>query len=97
MLVDCRSRFPQMAAPVQMSGGQLIQAEPDWAGMIIQGTGLFWRGVGIAAIRAMDAILTWHERARSRAQLKQLDQRALNDLGLTHRDVMREIEKPFWR
>ena len=97
MLVDSRSRFPLVAAPVQMSGGQLIEFESDWAGMIIQGAGLFWRGVGIAVIRATDAILTWHERARSRVHLSQLDERALRDLGLTRRDVMVETSKPFWR
>jgi uncharacterized protein YjiS (DUF1127 family) len=37
------------------------------------------------------------ERARTRRLLAQLDQRDLADLGLSHADRLRELEKPFWR
>jgi uncharacterized protein YjiS (DUF1127 family) len=37
------------------------------------------------------------ERARTRRLLSQLEGRDLADLGLSHADRMKELEKPFWR
>jgi len=37
------------------------------------------------------------ERARSRRLLAQLDGRQLSDLGISHSDRVRELDKPFWR
>ncbi|MFL1523413.1 DUF1127 domain-containing protein [Pseudomonas sp. O230] len=37
------------------------------------------------------------ERARTRRLLAQLDGRQLSDLGLSHSDRVRELDKPFWR
>jgi len=42
-------------------------------------------------------LLTWHDRARQRYQLAQLDEAALKDLGLSRVDVARECRKPFWQ
>ncbi|MGI9452792.1 MAG: DUF1127 domain-containing protein [Geminicoccaceae bacterium] len=39
----------------------------------------------------------WAARSRQRHHLAELDNIALRDIGLTHRDVQREIAKPFWR
>lgn len=44
-------------------------------------------------------IALWHQRARSRAELRRLcafDERMLKDIGLGADDVRREISKPFW-
>lgn len=38
----------------------------------------------------------WHERAQQRRQLQSLDNRMLQDLGLTRADVDAEVAKPFW-
>jgi uncharacterized protein YjiS (DUF1127 family) len=38
----------------------------------------------------------WRRRARDRAELASLDDRMLDDIGLTRIDIMREIGKPFW-
>jgi len=51
-----------------------------------------------ALLRAM-----WHwargcaARRRQRHFLALLDERGMRDIGLTRSDVMREVEKPFWR
>lgn len=37
------------------------------------------------------------ERARTRRLLAQLDGRQLSDLGISHSDRVRELDKPFWR
>lgn len=42
-------------------------------------------------------IQTWTDRARTRAALRQLDPRLLDDIGVTRGDAMIEAEKPFWR
>jgi uncharacterized protein YjiS (DUF1127 family) len=39
----------------------------------------------------------WRERARQRAQLADLDDHMLSDIGITRVDQRRECEKPFWR
>jgi uncharacterized protein YjiS (DUF1127 family) len=56
-----------------------------------------WRALDAGLLRAVDAILTWRERARTRRQLAMLDDRLLHDIGLTRVDAWSEAEKPFWR
>ena len=46
--------------------------------------------------RALDAVAVWHERARQRRRLMELDDRLLQDIGLTRADVARETSKSFW-
>jgi uncharacterized protein YjiS (DUF1127 family) len=41
-------------------------------------------------------VLEWQERARQRRHLLELDDRMLQDIGVTRADVDREIAKPFW-
>ncbi|WP_431855778.1 DUF1127 domain-containing protein [Azospirillum sp.] len=45
----------------------------------------------------LDTLAEWHQRAVSRRELAQLDDRMLHDIGVTSADVEREIGKPFWR
>ncbi len=40
---------------------------------------------------------SWHDRARDRRMLAELDDRLLSDIGLSRADVWREVNKPFWR
>ena len=47
--------------------------------------------------RAVDTVLTWHERARERRQLMQLIDRMLSDIGISRAEASGEAEKPFWR
>jgi len=49
-----------------------------------------------AARRVVAVLKLWRERARSRAELADLDNHTLNDIGLTRIDVAREITKRFW-
>ncbi|MEM9473044.1 MAG: DUF1127 domain-containing protein [Pseudomonadota bacterium] len=39
----------------------------------------------------------WHERARQRRQLGELDDRLLSDIGLRRIDASRESSKHFWQ
>jgi uncharacterized protein YjiS (DUF1127 family) len=47
--------------------------------------------------RAVDLLLTWHERARQRRHLRSLGDYMLRDIGLSRADVEGEAGKPFWR
>ncbi len=38
----------------------------------------------------------WRERSASRQQLSRLDDRMLNDIGLSYHEVHEEVSKPFW-
>ena len=48
-------------------------------------------------LTAMQVIVLWETRARTRAALQALPSERLWDLGLTTAEVLREVEKPFWR
>ncbi|WP_150654692.1 DUF1127 domain-containing protein [Pseudomonas fluorescens] len=47
--------------------------------------------------RLFRAIANSLERTRTRRLLAQLDDRQLSDLGISHSDRARELDKPFWR
>jgi uncharacterized protein YjiS (DUF1127 family) len=47
--------------------------------------------------RAIDLLLTWHERSRQRRQLRSLSTHMLHDIGMSRADVEGEATKPFWR
>ncbi len=46
---------------------------------------------------AFDMLLSWMEIARQRRFLQMLDDRLLQDVGLSRADVEAETSKPFWR
>lgn len=50
-----------------------------------------------ASVRTADMLLAWLERTRQRRLLVTLDDRMLDDIGLSRSDVLRESDKPFWR
>jgi uncharacterized protein YjiS (DUF1127 family) len=63
-------------------------------------------GAGAAAWRARNrsplqlcraVLLTWIARARERNALSDLDDRLLDDVGLSREAAEREWRKPFWR
>ncbi|MGH6912665.1 MAG: DUF1127 domain-containing protein [Geminicoccales bacterium] len=60
-------------------------------------TALAWRQALSALDHAVDSILTWRERARTRRQLLAMDDRLLSDIGITRAEAHHEAEKPFWR
>ena len=45
----------------------------------------------------LDLIWSWHEASRQRHLLAQLDDRALEDIGITPAEARREHTSPFWR
>ena len=47
--------------------------------------------------QVLDTVAEWHQRAVSRRELAQLDDRMLQDIGISNVDVEREVSKPFWR
>ncbi len=52
---------------------------------------------GRTAMRVLDGLATWQERASARAHLAALDDHYLKDMGLDRAQVEREAVKPFWR
>lgn len=69
---------------------------PRWRGQIRLGptqlAAQTWRAISGGLVTALD----WHERARQRRTLSELDDRMLRDLGLTRSDVYKECRKHFW-
>ena len=47
--------------------------------------------------RIARALAAWQRRARERAQLADMSERELRDIGLTSAESAREDAKPFWR
>lgn len=59
-------------------------------------TGLAYMVVGKVG-RGVLNLLAWQDRIRDRGRLASLDQRLLQDIGLSRADIDREISKPFWQ
>ncbi len=53
--------------------------------------------VSTLALRGVDAVLLWQERARQRHMLAMMDAHLLRDIGLDRSAAREEAEKPFWR
>jgi uncharacterized protein YjiS (DUF1127 family) len=53
--------------------------------------------IQILGTTLLDRLRRCVERARQRHALAELDDRLLQDVGLTRDDVTSEVEKPFWR
>ncbi|GLQ06256.1 DUF1127 domain-containing protein [Sneathiella chinensis] len=47
--------------------------------------------------KVLASLLLWQERASMRAQLAQLDEENLIDMGISRQDARTEARKPFWR
>ena len=45
----------------------------------------------------LDTIALWRQRALTRRELARLDDRMLQDIGITQYDVECEVTKPFWK
>ena len=50
-----------------------------------------------ALLRVFKTLQTWHDRSVQRDQLAYLNDRQLQDIGLSRSMIHNEIEKPFWR
>ncbi len=54
-------------------------------------------GFAAALERLFATLLDWHRRAVERRQLLGLDERQLQDIGISRYDAVHEGDKPFWR
>jgi uncharacterized protein YjiS (DUF1127 family) len=82
------------SAPVPASGVGCTRATP--APNIAIGSAA-WAAASIGRfLTVFETVRRWRHRARSRAVLATLDERALRDIGLAPADVPRECGKPFW-
>jgi len=50
-----------------------------------------------ALFHVLKTLQTWHDRSRQRDQLAYMNDRQLQDIGLSRSMIHNEIEKPFWR
>jgi uncharacterized protein YjiS (DUF1127 family) len=64
---------------------------PHWRMAAQLGHGL----QGLAAI-GVARLLHWHELARQRRALLNLNDRMLKDIGITRAEAEREASRPFW-
>ena len=53
--------------------------------------------VGSTLLRAVENVLAWHDRAKSRRALLGMDDRMLSDIGLDRATARSEGDRPFWR
>ena len=53
--------------------------------------------VGNVVIKFNDVLRTWVRRSNDRRMLTLMNERMLNDIGLTHYDVKLESDKYFWQ
>ena len=55
------------------------------------------RGLAGGALRLVELLFEWQERARQRETLGKLSDYMLHDIGISRADAEREVDKPFWR
>ena len=48
------------------------------------------------AVELLRPLLVWQDRERQRRHLREMNDRLLKDMGLSHADVEHEAAKPFW-
>jgi uncharacterized protein YjiS (DUF1127 family) len=53
--------------------------------------------VRVGVQRAIDTVLLWHDRVKSRRTLAMLDDRMLRDVGIDQATARQESSIPFWR
>jgi uncharacterized protein YjiS (DUF1127 family) len=53
--------------------------------------------VGTLALRGVEVLLLWQDRARQRHMLATMDDHLLRDIGLDRGTALGEAGKPFWR
>lgn len=61
-----------------------------------QTAGLF-AGIKALLLAVIHVLVAWQCTARERAQLAELSDAALKDVGLTRGDILAELRKPRWR
>ena len=66
---------------------------PSWRQWLRMG----FRKAGRDLVELLEMLATWSQRARERRQLMTLDERMLQDIGVSNADVWQEARKPFWR
>ncbi len=49
-----------------------------------------------APLQILSTLRMWNQRATTRASLRNLDRRFLEDVGLSSKEASRESRKPFW-
>jgi len=49
-----------------------------------------------APLQILSTLRMWNQRATTRASLRNLDRRFLEDVGLSLKEASRESRKPFW-
>jgi uncharacterized protein YjiS (DUF1127 family) len=77
-----------------------LPGRPGGAHAGVPGAGLGLRlaaALAGAARGGAAALRLWRERARQRRQLAAMDDRLLQDIGLSRAQVEAEFQKPFWR
>jgi uncharacterized protein YjiS (DUF1127 family) len=67
---------------------------PHSGSLELHGAGRIWA----RAAQALTLhLFLWWLRARTRSQLRALDARLLDDIGVSRRDALMEGWRPFWR
>lgn len=66
-------------------------------GRRVQGYGAIGGKIGFALAAPFKVVVRWHHRSSQRLALLALDQRMLDDIGLTRANAEAEAAKPFWR
>lgn len=53
--------------------------------------------IAATLLQAVENLVLWHERARSRRALLAMDDRMLSDIGIDRATAQAEGERPFWK
>ena len=79
------------------SAGHTGVSSPHRIGLVRPRPAGRWPGHPDLMRKIIGTVSLWHERARQRRRLLQLDDRMLRDIGVSRADAVREADKPFWQ
>ena len=57
---------------------------------------VFWSSVGHPVKRLFATVVAWQQRYELRHHLLEMDDRLLDDIGLSRAQARKEAAKPFW-
>jgi len=83
--------------PVDILLGFAWRSLPAFVAALPALSARFARRIAAAGATLGARLRTWRQRRRSRAELAEMDDRALHDLGSSRGQAMFEASKPFWR
>jgi len=86
---DCTDTILLPSSSNMARAGQITRARGQWFAR-------FWNAPVAIMVYVEDCLYTWQDRSEQRMRLARMDDRMLEDMGLSRAEAILEADKPFW-